>query len=169
MKTFRLFSVLVFFFARSQTFGGSISPVSEVSVDALNPKRFEVAVESGYLFGAINPPRDYQIGAEFLTARIRWGVMQSDTFLRGYNQFYISAIAEPIFRGCGHFLAHRTADRSFSAATALPLNRPQPALRLDLCGFAESAGPRDYTLNAFSVADALTGEEIPCEPCHWIT
>jgi hypothetical protein len=58
-----------------------------------------LAVESGYLFGAINPPQDYQVGAEFLTARVRWGVLQGDTWLRGYNQFYISAIAEPIFRG----------------------------------------------------------------------
>jgi len=33
------------------------------------------------------------------TARGRWGVVQSDSCLRGYNQFYISAVAEPIFRG----------------------------------------------------------------------
>jgi hypothetical protein len=56
-----------------------------------------LAVESGYLFGAFNPPQDYQVGAEFLTARVRWGVVQRDIWLRGYNQFYISAIAEPIF------------------------------------------------------------------------
>ena len=58
-----------------------------------------MALESAYLFGAINPPQDYQVGAEFLTARVRWGVVQRDIWLRGYNQFYISAIAEPIFRG----------------------------------------------------------------------
>ena len=79
------------------------SPASEPPLAAatteLNPQRFELAVESAYLFGAINPPQDYQVGAEFLTARIRWGVVQRDIWLRGYNQFYISAIAEPIFRG----------------------------------------------------------------------
>ena len=63
-----------------------------------NPQRFEFAIESGYLFGVINPPRDYQIGTEFITGRVRWGVMRSDNWLRGYNQFYISAVAEPFFR-----------------------------------------------------------------------
>src|SRR6266516_3429131 len=55
--------------------------------------------ETGNLFGAINSPASYEIGAEFLTARVRWGVVQDDSWLRGYNQFYVSAIAEPIFRG----------------------------------------------------------------------
>jgi lipid A 3-O-deacylase len=83
----------------SQTFGGTEQQHTEALTDTLNPQRFELAVESGYLFGAFNPPADYQIGTEFLTARIRWGVVQQDTLLRGYNQFYVSAIAEPIFRG----------------------------------------------------------------------
>jgi lipid A 3-O-deacylase len=83
----------------SQTFGGPEQQHTEALTDTLNPQRFEFAVESGYLFGAFNPPADYQIGTEFLTARIRWGVVQQDTLLRGYNQFYVSAIAEPIFRG----------------------------------------------------------------------
>ncbi|HYY13609.1 MAG TPA: acyloxyacyl hydrolase [Chthoniobacterales bacterium] len=65
----------------------------------LNPPRFQIALESGYLFGAINPPQDYQVGAEFLTARIRWGVFDRADWLHGYNQFYFSAIAEPIFKG----------------------------------------------------------------------
>jgi opacity protein-like surface antigen len=51
------------------------------------------------LFGAINPPTDYQIGALSLTGRIRWGVITSDSWLRGYNQFYVSGMAEPIFKG----------------------------------------------------------------------
>src|SRR5207247_9144519 len=72
----------------------SVTTVTE----ELNPQRFEFALESGYLFGAINPPADYQILAEFLTARIRWGVVQHG-WLRGYNQFYFSAVAEPILRG----------------------------------------------------------------------
>jgi hypothetical protein len=68
------------------------------ATEEFNPERFEFAIESGYLFGAINPPTSYEIGAEFLTARIRWGIVH-DTWLRGYNQFYVSAMAEPIFRG----------------------------------------------------------------------
>jgi opacity protein-like surface antigen len=86
-------------FACSQAFGGSAASGVESAKEEFNPERFEVALESGYLFGFINPPRSYQIGAEFLTARVRWGVVRSDVWLRGYNQFYISAIAEPIFRG----------------------------------------------------------------------
>ncbi|HEY2142938.1 MAG TPA: acyloxyacyl hydrolase [Candidatus Udaeobacter sp.] len=69
------------------------------ATEEFNPQRFDFAIESGFLFGAINPPASYEIGAEFLTARIRWGVIQHDTWLRGYNQFYVSAMAEPIFRG----------------------------------------------------------------------
>ena len=99
MKTLRAFVVFAFFLACSQVFGGTEQSGTELSATELNPRSFEFAVESGYLFGAINPPANYQIGAEFLTARIRWGVVRSDSWLRGYNQFYISGIAEPIFRG----------------------------------------------------------------------
>jgi lipid A 3-O-deacylase len=86
-------------FVGSQAFGGIAASGVESAKEEFNPERFEVALESGYLFGFINPPRSYQIGAEFLTTRVRWGVVRSDMWLRGYNQFYISAIAEPIFRG----------------------------------------------------------------------
>ena len=99
MKTLRALAACAIVLTCSQTFGGTEQPRTEATTQELNPQRFELAVESGYLFGAINPPQDYQIGAEFLTARLRWGVVQRDIWLRGYNQFYISAIAEPIFRG----------------------------------------------------------------------
>jgi len=97
MKLCRAVSLLIF--VCSPAFGGTNESGVETVTDELNPRSFELAVESGYLFGAINPPADYRIGAEFLTARIRWGVVRSDTWLRGYNQFYFSDIAEPIFRG----------------------------------------------------------------------
>ena len=99
MKTLRAFVVFAFFLACSQVFGGPEQSGTELSATERNPRSFEFAVESGYLFGTINPPANYQIGAEFLTARIRWGAVRSDSWLRGYNQFYISGIAEPIFRG----------------------------------------------------------------------
>jgi hypothetical protein len=99
MKTLRASAIFVLLFGCSHAFGGIGQRTAELASTEFNPQRFEVALESGYLFGAINPPADYQIAAEFLTARIRWGVMQRDTWLRGYNQFYVSAIAEPIFRG----------------------------------------------------------------------
>jgi len=85
--------------ACSQAFAGIAESRSEPVTTEFNPQRFELTVESGYLFGVINPPRSYQIGAEFITGRVRWGVVRSENWLRGYNQFYISAIAEPIFQG----------------------------------------------------------------------
>jgi hypothetical protein len=99
MKMLRAFVFFAFFLACLQVFGGTEPSGTEPRPTELNPRSFEVALESGYLFGAINPPADYRIGAEFLTARIRWGVVRSDSWLRGYNQFYISGIAEPIFSG----------------------------------------------------------------------
>ena len=61
--------------------------------------RFELAVESAYLLGFINSPHSYEIGAEFVTARMRWGGIENDSWLHGYNQVYFSAVAEPIIRG----------------------------------------------------------------------
>jgi len=98
MKMLRALSACVLLVVCSQAFGGVEQPSVTTVTEELNPQRFEFALESGYLFGAINPPADYQILAEFLTARIRWGVVQHG-WLRGYNQFYFSAVAEPILRG----------------------------------------------------------------------
>jgi hypothetical protein len=99
MKTLRAPVIFAFFLTCLQVFGGMERSDTELSQTELSPRSFELAVESGYLFGAINPPAEYRIGAEFVTARIRWGVVRSDSWLRGYNQFYISGIVEPIFRG----------------------------------------------------------------------
>jgi lipid A 3-O-deacylase len=99
MKVLRLCFGCAVLLACSQTFGGIEQPPVTTVTEEFNPQRLEFAIESGFLFGAINPPASYEIGAEFLTARIRWGVVRSDTWLRGYNQFYVSAMAEPIFRG----------------------------------------------------------------------
>ena len=99
MKALRICIACVALSICSQIFAGVERQVSIAASDEFNPHRFEFALESGYLFGAINPPADYQIGAVFLTERIRWGVIRTDSWFRGYHQFYISAIAEPIFRG----------------------------------------------------------------------
>jgi len=92
-------SLLAFLLTSSQAFAGEEGSAFASSMNALEPPRFELAVESAYLLGFINSPHSYEIGAEFLTARVRWGVRQSDGWLRGYNQFYFSAVAAPIFRG----------------------------------------------------------------------
>src|SRR5437763_13852061 len=94
MKLFHTVSLLSLI--SSLAFGGtSESRVETVTIE-LNPRSFELAVASGYLFGAINPPADYQIGAENLTARIRWRVVRRDSWLRGFNQVYVCASVEPI-------------------------------------------------------------------------
>ena len=100
MKYAHASAVLLFVSVCFRLFGGTPETnVQAIAGDEFNPHRIEFALETGYLFGAINPPADYQIGALFLTERIRWGVIRSDSWLRGYHQFYISAIAEPIFKG----------------------------------------------------------------------
>jgi opacity protein-like surface antigen len=97
MKILRAAIVLVIFLGTSRAFAGT--ETTNENVNALDAPRFEVALESAYLLGVFDNPNSYEIGAEFLTARVRWGAVQSDNWLRGYNQFYVSAMAEPIFRG----------------------------------------------------------------------
>ena len=97
MKIFRAAIVLVVFLGTLRAFAGT--EITNENVSALDAPRFEVALESAYLLGVFDNPNSYEIGAEFLTARVRWGAVQSDGWLRGYNQFYVSAMAEPIFRG----------------------------------------------------------------------
>ena len=100
MKYARAITVFLFVSVSFRLFGGTPETnVQAIGSEEFNPYRIEFALQTGYLFGAINPPADYQIGALFLTERIRWGVIRSDSWLRGYHQFYISAIAEPIFKG----------------------------------------------------------------------
>jgi len=99
MKMLPAFSAFALVCACSQAFAGMPVPSGAGPADGFNPQQFELAFESGYLFGVINPPRNYEIGALFVTGRVRWGVVRSDSWIRGYQQFYVSAIAEPIFRG----------------------------------------------------------------------
>jgi hypothetical protein len=68
-------------------------------VEDLDAPRFEISTESAYLLGIIGNPNSYEIGAQFVTGRVRWGAVHSDGWLRGFNQIYFLAMAEPIFRG----------------------------------------------------------------------
>jgi hypothetical protein len=74
-------------------------PAYATETEPIEAPRFEYAVESAYLLGFINSPHSYEIGAEFVTARMRWGGIQNDSWLHGYQQVYFSLMAEPIFRG----------------------------------------------------------------------
>ena len=69
------------------------------SLDELDGPRFEFAAESAYLLGVFGNPHSYEIGAQFVTGRLRLGAVRGDNWLHGYHQAYFSVMAEPIFRG----------------------------------------------------------------------
>jgi len=69
----------------------------------LEAPSFEVAAEASYLLGTFGNPNSYEVAAQFITARWRWGTIESDSWLRGYNQVYLLGMAEPILRGPENF------------------------------------------------------------------
>lgn len=83
---------------------------------------FEVAAETAYMWGSIANPNSYEIGAQFLTARWRWGTIESDGFMRGYNQVYFLLMGEPIFRG--------PETRYFGISAGFRYNFVQPGWRI---------------------------------------
>ena len=103
MASARASAVFLLLSSCLRLFGGTPETRLVPATPQLSPERFEFALESAYLLGAINAPTGYEIGAEFLTARVRWGVIDRETWLRGYNQFYVSAMGEPIFRGIENY------------------------------------------------------------------
>src|SRR5437667_2106602 len=139
MKICRVVIPLVFFLTVSRAFAGT--QITNENASVLEAPRFEVALESAYLLGVFGNPNSYEIGAEFLTARVRWGVVQNDSWLRGYNQFYVSAIAEPIFRGPEnhYFIQFRPALQLRSA------RQPVRSLLLGRIGFRFDRQPCEYS------------------------
>ena len=69
------------------------------SADTVNAPNFEVATETAYMCGIIGNPNSYEVAAQFFTARWRWGVVERDSWLQGYNQVYAVFMVEPIVRG----------------------------------------------------------------------
>ncbi len=65
----------------------------------LNAPTLEVSAESAYMWGSLANPNSYEVAAQFITARMRWGTIERNTWLRGYNQVYLLAMVEPILRG----------------------------------------------------------------------
>ncbi|MEY2511806.1 MAG: hypothetical protein QOE26_2569 [Verrucomicrobiota bacterium] len=91
---------------------------SEV-VDAPN---FEMSSETAYLVGIIGNPNSYEVAAQFFTARWRWGVVEKDSWLQGYNQVYAILMAEPITRG--------PENRYFGISLGFRYNFAKPGARL---------------------------------------
>ncbi len=83
--------------------GEEAAPAPQETIPGLEPfepPQFEFATETAYLMGFVGNPNAYEIGAQFFTARLRWGINREDhSIFRGYNQIYALAMAEPIFRG----------------------------------------------------------------------
>ncbi len=94
----RLFFALTFFAIPCSVFAG-VSASAPSPNDVLDPPPFEVAFESAYLMSIADSPHNYEIAAEFLTARIRWGVNDKLGWLRGYQQFCFTTEAQAFVRG----------------------------------------------------------------------
>ena len=85
------------------------APFSRAGNEAVSPRlrglseleapSFEIAAETSYLWGSLANPNSYEVGAQFITARWRWGSIDNDSWLRGYQQVYFLAMAQPFFRG----------------------------------------------------------------------
>ncbi len=91
--------IVICFAFVSSLFAGSEPGVGREVLDA-EPPRFEFSTESAYLLGVFGNPHSYEVNADFLTARTRWGDWTDRPGLfRGYNQIYFSAEAQPIIRG----------------------------------------------------------------------
>jgi hypothetical protein len=73
------------------------------SSEAVEAPSFEVATETANMVGIIGNPNSYDVAAQFFTARWRWGTVQHDSWLQGYNQIYALFMAEPILRGPENF------------------------------------------------------------------
>jgi hypothetical protein len=91
-------------FVPGKATAGEVAPPTPANVIAAgNPfdvPQYEFASETAYLLGFIGNPNSYEIGAQFFTGRLRWGVNANDnSIFRGYNQVYFTGMIEPIFRG----------------------------------------------------------------------
>lgn len=124
--------------------------------DAINVPDVEVSTETAYLWGIIGNPNSYEIGAQFFTARWRWGLNDNEeSIFRGYNQFYFLAMAEPIFRGPeNHYFGINTG---FRYNFARPGSRFTPYISGGVgMGFIDShanipgAQGQDFTFNILS-------------------
>ena len=130
MKNFNsnlLFIVMTVCAFASDAQAGSQAAASPRVIDPLDAPSFEMATETAYLLGIIGNPNSYEIGAQFITARWRIATTKSDSWLRGYHQFYFSGVAEPIFRG--------PENHYFGISMGFRYNFVQPDARLDSVRF----------------------------------
>lgn len=123
----------------------------------LDAPSFEMAAESSYLLGSFANPNSYEVGAQFVTARWRWGTIAHEGFMRGFNQVYLLAMAEPIIRGPENFYYGISA--GFRYNFVQPGRRWSPYVSGGVgMGFIDShanvfgAQGQDFTFNILSAA-----------------
>ena len=123
----------------------------------LNAPTFEIAAETSYLWGSLANPNSYEVAPQFITVRMRWGVIDNDSFMRGYNQVYFLAMAQPFFRGPENYY--------FGISAGLRYNFVRPGSRFEpyisggvglgwIDSHAEVFGAQgqDFTFNILSAA-----------------
>lgn len=104
MKFFRLALVALLLGSFAQVVGASTDRIStHFSNETVEAPNFEVAADTAYMLGIIGNPNSYEVAAQFFTARWRWGVIERDSWLQGYNQVYATFMVEPILRGPENF------------------------------------------------------------------
>jgi lipid A 3-O-deacylase len=92
------------------------------SAEMVDAPNFEFASETAYLVGIIGNPNSYEVPAQFFTARWRWGGIERDSWLQGYNQVYAILMAEPLTRGPENFY--------YGISLGLRYNFAKPGARL---------------------------------------
>ena len=101
MKPLRIVPVFLFLglFAPVAHAAGDRISTHFASTETVDASSFEVSSETAYLVGIIGNPNSYEVASQFFTARWRWGVVEKDSWLQGYNQVYATFMAEPLTRG----------------------------------------------------------------------
>jgi len=104
MKFFRLAFVALLLGLFAPLAGAATDRIStHFSSDSVEAPNFEVATDTAYMLGIIGNPNSYEVAAQFFTARWRWGGVERDSWLQGYNQVYATFMVEPIIRGPENF------------------------------------------------------------------
>ena len=124
MSLHRLIAAFFLIAVATSTAGAGNDAVSRHLRDPreLHAPTLEIAAETAYLWGSLANPNSYEVGAQFITARLRWGMIERDTWLRGYNQIYFLAMAQPFFRGPENYY--------FGISAGLRYNFVQPGWKL---------------------------------------
>jgi opacity protein-like surface antigen len=100
MKFFRLVLLVPLLATIAELADASTDRLStHFSTDAIDAPNFEIASQTAYMAGIIGNPNSYEVAAQFFTARWRWGVIERDSWLQGYNQVYATFMVEPLVRG----------------------------------------------------------------------